>query len=776
VSENGTLRPSFHCICFVVLILTAGCRRAVPPQPAAEWFQPYRFDDEFQKAKVEASPVSSSALMADPLIWHNFLSENDITWDVLRGRVGYRKGDLILKGEGSTPVIMAPKQPLIEWSRYEAVEIRMLAEGGSEIKIKVGNDEYKRKIGPLREYNDYRFDVHIDEPGSRPLLVMPTDGLFDLVAIQSIRVVPRKANFDRAAGRSVVGKRDEYRSSLYVHSPSTMTFDVAVPKQGRLHFAMGITEEKSPILFRVALDSKDLYTKTVSNPDAWEDADVDLAEYGGKNVKLTFATTTKKAGTVGLWANPLLTTAAAKNRPNVLIYLIDTERPDHTSLYGYGRDTTPFLKKLGSQGLVFEDCQVQAPRTKQSTASLMTSLYSFTHGIIHDYDTIPKGSTTLAEQLRAAGYVTASIVANPFAGRITGLDRGFDYLEEWAVVQRFRTDAHDRGTDSEAVNKIAFPWLEQHKDEPFFLYAHSTDPHAPYRPPAGFEEKFANPAETAEFDRNYKSLGGANKYTGGTVISRAGARQAGINPDRFIRRAIDRYDGEILHNDASLEQLVTKLKELGILENTLVVVVSDHGEEFWEHGWTSHGHSLYQELTHGVFLMWNPKLISMPRRTHEPVQLIDVAPTVLDLLGLKIPDVVEGQSLAPLANGQPFHRRAPVMTSRFADPEAKKIGFVPENRIDAVALLDADWKFIYREKASEAGVNKLELYNRRGDRDEQKNVAKQNPQQVNLLLEQTTKWIEAQKQIRRLLGQGAKATINRQTLDQLRSLGYIGGN
>jgi arylsulfatase A-like enzyme len=90
----------------------------------------------------------------------------------------------------------------------------------------------------------------------------------------------------------------------------------------------------------------------------------------------------------------------------------------------------------------------------------------------------------------------------------------------------------------------------------------------------------------------------------------------------------------------NLEQLVGKLKQLGILNNTLIVVVSDHGEEFWEHGWTSHGHSLYQELTHGVFLMWNPKLIPSPRRIIEPVQLIDVAPTVLDLLGLKIPDVV----------------------------------------------------------------------------------------------------------------------------------------
>jgi arylsulfatase A-like enzyme len=758
--------------------LWAGCNKAPAPpaQSSARVFKPYRFDDELSAATVSASPVPSSALMADPILWQNFLSENDITWEVLRGRVGFRQGDLIVKGEGSTPVIMPPRKQYIDWTRYEAIEIRMLAEGGKEIKIKLGNNEYTQKIGPLREYVDYHFDVHVTDPLGRPLMVMPTDGLFDLVAIKWIKVIPRKADFTQPAGRETVGKREEYRSSLYVHSPSTITFEVAVPKQGRLHFGMGITEKKSPITFHVTVDAKDLlYTKTVADPDAWADADLDLSAYSGRNVKLTFATSTEKAGTVGLWANPLLTTQAPKTRPNVLIYLIDTERADHASLYGYARDTTPFMKKLGGQGLVFDDCQVQAPRTKQSTASLMTSLYSYTHGIVHDYDTIPKGSTTLAEQLRAAGYVTASIVANPFAGRITGLGRGFDYLEEWAVVQRYRTDAHDRGTDSEAVNKIAFPWLDQHKDEPFFLYAHATDPHAPYRPPAGFEEKFANSSETPEFDRNYKSLGGKIKYAGGTVVNRAGARQAGVDPDRFIRRAMDRYDGEILHNDSSLEQLVGKLKQLGVLDNTLIVVVSDHGEEFWEHGWTSHGHSLYQELTHAVFLMWNPKLIPVPRRISDPVQLIDLMPTVLDLLGVKIPDVVEGQSLAPFAKGQVFRRRSPVMTSRFADPEAKKIGFVPENRIDAIAFLDANWKLIYREKGDEAGVSKLELYDRRTDREETKNLAAQNPREVNQLLAEITKWTEAQKQIRKFLGQGAKANINRQTLEQLRSLGYIGG-
>lgn len=718
--------------------------------------------------------MRSSALMADPIIWHDFFSPKDVTWILLRGRIGYGHGDLLLKGEGNTPVILAPGQPVIDWSRYEAIEIRMLAEGGKEIKIKIDNYEDKQRLGPLGQYNDYRFNLHVEGPGVRPLAIMPTDSPFDKVAITSIRLVPRKADFPLTAGRQFIGKLEEYRNTIYVHSPSTLTFELPIPGDGRLHFGMGITEKNAPVTFRVTAGSKELYSKTVMDADIWEDADVDLSSYGGQNLKLTFETNADHQGGVALWANPLLTIKAAKNRPNVLIYMIDTLRADHTSLYGYARDTTPFLKKLGAQSLVFEDCQVQATWTKPSTASLLTSLYSYTHGIVQDHDTIPKGATTLAEQLRAAGYVTAGVVGNPFAGSITGLQRGFDYMSEWRVVQRHRTK-EDRSTDSEAVNKILFPWLERHRDEPFFVYAHTMDPHAPYRPPLGFEDKFANPAETPEFDRTCKRLEGAVRYGGGIVVNRSRCTHNGINADRFIQRARDRYDGEILHNDWSLEQLVGKLKQLGILDNTLIVVVSDHGEEFWEHGWTAHGHSLYEELTHGVLLMWNPKLIPTPRRITAPVQLIDVMPTVLDLASLKIPDIVQGQSLAPFANGRPFQRRGPVLTSRFAHPQAKFTAAIPENRIDTVALLDANWKLIYREQAKQVGMNKVELYDRRTDRTEAENVATQHPQEVGRMMTEIGKWLDAQKQIRSLLGRGAKASIDQQTVEKLRSLGYLGG-
>ncbi len=775
--ENSALRL-FSTLGFTGLLFLSGCGKAPAPPPVASApFKPYRFDDAFPaSATVTASSQRSSALVADPVIWHRFLSEKDITWNLLRGRMGFRDGDLVVKGEDNTPVILSPKQPPIAWRLYAAVEIRMLAEGGKQIKIKIGEHEFHQKLGTPGQYSTYRFDIGAHAPpDGQPLLIMPTDGLNDLAAIRSIELIPHKAEFPQPAGRQVVGKRDEYRGAIYAHSPSSLAYDISVPRGARLHFGLGVAERENPVTFRVLADSKEIYARTVADPDTWEDGGIDLAAYAGRKVRLDFQTAAGKPGAVGFWANPLLLAESPRAPTNVLVYMIDTLRADHSSLYGYARDTTPYLKKLGTQGLVFEDCTVQATWTKPSVASLLTSLYSYTHGIVRDDDTIPKGSVTLAGQLRSAGYVTASILANPLAGRISGLDRGFDYVSEWQVVARNLNDARDRATDSAAVNKVAFPWLERHRDEPFFLYAHATDPHAPYRPPAGFEEKFANPAESAEFDRDFRKLKQRALSRGGFAISRALCKQAGIDPDRFIRRAIDRYDAKILHNDASLEQLLGKLKELGILENTLVIVVSDHGEEFWEHGWTGHGQSLYQELAHGVLLLWNPKLLPVPRRIADPVQLIDVMPTVLGLLGLAIPDTVEGQSLAPFANGQPFQRRGLVVTSRFAHPYGQHDELDPENHIDSIALLDAAWKLVYREQGKSVGLNKVELYDRRADPADSKNVAAQNPQVLDTMLAALGNWTAAQKRIRGALGHGAAAAVDSQTLDQLRSLGYLGG-
>ncbi len=422
--------------------------------------------------------------------------------------MGFKKpGWLVVKGEGNTPVITPPSSPAIDWSLYEAIRVRMVSEGGTEIKLRLGDREMKQKLAPPMEWQVYRFDLPVVPSGFvRPLAIMPTDDLYAAVAIDFIELSPRKESLGPAAGATMIGKQDEYRSALFARAPGSIAFDVPVPA-GRpvLRFGLGVGG-KAPVTFRVLAGSEkaELFSRQVSDPDNWQDAEADLSAYAGRTTRLVLESA--GTGSVAFWANPVVTTLGPSSKPNVLLYVVCTLRPDHTSLYGYGRETTPYLKNLGASAAVFDDAVAQAPWTKASVPSILTSLNAYTHGLVNESDTIPSGAVTMAERLRAAGYTTASIVANPFAGRASGLERGFDYVMEYPVVQRHRTDAVDRGTDSAAINRAIMPWLERHRGEPLFLFVLSTDPHAPYRPPAEFEAKFANPAETEQFNRDYAKL------------------------------------------------------------------------------------------------------------------------------------------------------------------------------------------------------------------------------------------------------------------------------
>jgi choline-sulfatase len=778
-SHRPRLTLSVVCLC-VLSFITASCRTS-PPPPASKPAEPettwgiYRFDDQLGSARVSAPEAHSSIAIAEPLIWD--FKDKTVSWDLARGHLGFKPDQMIVKGDNATPVIVSPVNPPIDWSRYERIAIRMIAEGGDEIKIKLGDSEWQQPLAPRMEWQVYKFDLNLRESSfTRPMAIMPTNDLNAPVAIDYIELRPRKSRFETATGRSTVGKLEEYRNVIFARAPSSITYEVTIPRNAVLRFATGVASAK-PVTLRILAgpSNTELFSRSVRNPETWEDAEVDLSKYAGTNQKFTFQTESDTRDAVGLWANPLVVSKAPKSHPNILLYVVCTLRPDHMSLYGYGRDTTPFLSKLGASAVVFDDAQAQAPWTKPSVASLMTSMHAYAQKLVNDTDTIPKGAATLAEHLRAAGYVTASIVANPFAGRTSGLDRGFDYMFEYPVVQRNRTDAVDRGTDSAAINRAIMPWLERHRDEPFFLYVQSTDPHAPYRPPADDEARFANPSETKAFNSDYAKLRDIRAYGGGATVNLSEMRAKGVNVDAYIKRAKDRYDAEIAHNDKSIEQLINKLKTAGSLDNTLVIIASDHGEEFWEHGFGAHGHSLYSELIRAALLMWNPNLLPVPRRISEPVQLIDIMPTVLELVGVKPPDEIHGQSLAPLLRGQAFSRKAPVMASKLALPRAKVGGGVPENLTDTVAHVDHDWKLIYRAQAGRARLKRVELYDRRADRADRNDVAGQRQDIAARLEAYVVNWIDVQKQVRKQLGPGGTSKIDQQTLERLRSLGYVGG-
>jgi len=736
---------------------------------------PYRFDDRFASTATVDAPAARALLqLAEPITW-DFNSQT-VSWTAARGRIGFKPGQLMVQGQGSTPVIVSPANPPVDWSRYESITIRMIAEAGSEIKIRLGGREQAQKLGAAMQSKDYTFPLETEGHASftRPLAIMPTDDVNATVAIDSISLEPRASQFAKPAGVANIGKREDYRNVVFARAPSSITYDAPVPPGGVLRFAAGISS--APVTFRILVGTppKEIFSAVVRDPNIWDDQIVDLSAYSGSTRRIVFRTESAARDAVGFWANPLMIGTAPRRRPNILLYVVCTLRPDHTSLYGYSRKTTPFLDAFAASSTVFDDAVAQAPWTKPSVASLMTSVHAYTHGLVNDTDAIPPGAATLAGQLRQAGYTTASIVANPFAGRASGLDRGFNYMMEYPVVLRHRAEHLDRGTDSAAINRAIGPWLDEHAAEPFFLYVQSTDPHAPYRPPAEFEAKFARPGDTPAFDALYGRLRDIRAYGGGATVTREEIRSKGADPAAYIRQSVDRYDAEIAHNDRQIEQLIGKLKKLGVYDNTLIVIASDHGEEFWEHGFGAHGHSLYNELIRSVLLIRTPGQ-QAGRRVAEPVQLIDVMPTILELAGAAAAPTMQGQSLAPLLKGQPFRRAAPAFSSKLALPRARPGGGVPENLTDTIALVGKEWKLLYRTQPDRAGLRQMELYDRRADPGETVDLSSRRSPVAARLKDEIVRWIGAQNQIRKLLGPAGQSKLDPQTIERLRSLGYLGG-
>ena len=742
--------------------------------------QTYRFDDNFaSKATVNAPPAAGVLRLGEPVTWD--FNDQTITWTAARGRIGFKPGQLVVQGQGSTPVLVSPANPAVDWSRYDSLVIRMMADGGGAIKIKLGEQEFKQTLGPPMQWHDYRFSLEFEQASfTRPLAIMPTDDVKATVAIDSIALVPRESPFNRPAGVANVGKREEYRNALFARAPSSIAYDAPVPPHAVLHFGAGVSSP-SPVTFRILIGSpaKEVFSVTVRDPQVWQDMVVDLSRHAAASQRIVFRTESASPDAVGFWANPLLLGKAPQTRPNVLLYVVCTLRPDHTSLYGYARDTTPFLKKLGASSVVFEDATGQAPWTKPSVASLMTSLHAYSHGLVNDTDTIPAGASTLAGQLRKAGYSTASIVANPFAGRTSGLQRGFDTIMEYPVVQRHRTDSVDRGTDSAAINRAILPWLDEHAAEPFFLYVQSTDPHAPYRPPPEFEAKFANPAETTLVDSLYAKLRDIRAYGGGATVTRDEMRSKGVDPEPYIKQVVDRYDAEIAHNDRQIELLLDRLKKLGVFDNSVVVIASDHGEEFWEHNQLFHGQSVYGELNQVpmVYRWPNSPDVNKGVMIDQQVQNLDIMPTILELAGIQGPTNMQGRSLVSLLNGTGVAtwQEQPAITQTMVDTDPPP-GSASSNKVAKphIGIIDHGWKLVRKEVDPEA---QQELYEHPIDNLNLTNVIKSEgpASRVKALAGTLETWKSRARAAQLASDETMTQQMSSEELRRLRALGYVGG-
>jgi arylsulfatase A-like enzyme len=309
---------------------------------------------------------------------------------------------------------------------------------------------------------------------------------------------------------------------------------------------------------------------------------------------------------------------------NLVLIVVDTLRLDHLAAYGYERETAPAFTRLASEGVLWNGISPTS-WTKPATASILTGLHPVHHQAFGSADALPEASQTLAERLRARGYNTFGITANGWLSRTAGFAQGFSPY--YSMLDDF-----GRGpfSTAEELNSKLLPRLRT-LQPPFFLYVHYLDPHAPYDPPRDY--------------RGRPLSGRLAARKGGIGILELRMSETLARPRELVEDAIDLYDGEIRRADDAIDSLLGELLRLGLADGTLTVVTSDHGEEMQEHGRMGHGQTLYEEVVRVPLLMHAPGVLPAGAR-FGTASLLDIVPTVLELLRQPLAGELDGISLA----------------------------------------------------------------------------------------------------------------------------------
>jgi arylsulfatase len=738
-------------------------------------------------------------------------------WEAGPGVTGLTIRDGRLVGKSTTDF------PLLHFERtsgldsldlLHSIEVRMRVSAGGQAlfntaepeKINLQEQVMQARGSPFAlivpivagsEMQTYTFVVPVAASATqlRHLLFRPTDTANATFEIESVRFVFRKEHLAGIpSGVAWQGLKEIYRESVAARAPETVAFTVTLPERPWLDLAVG-TIEDAPVTFRVnvALDgaasgeARLVLEHTVTTPHRWESRPIDLASFAGRSVRLSLTLASAEDGALGFWGTPTIrnrassasSTSRAASRPprGVILIQADTLRRDHLDFYGYDRKTSPNLSQLVAEGVRFDNFVAQATWTKVSSTSMMTSLYPTSHGVADFHDRLPAAANTIAESYRAAGYATASFASVLFTGQFTNLHQGFEELHEDGSIS---TPGSSK-TAREYVDRLQ-TWLERHRDGPFFAFLHVFDPHDPYEPYRPYDSLWADPSHKEEHDRQAKEVRKFIKEPLRQLFgmpSRDELIEAKFDPDAYVKHDRDWYDGSIRAMDKEVGRLFETLRRLGLDQDTLVVFLSDHGEEFHDHGRMFHGQSVYGELTRvPLFLHW-PAALPKGKVVGEVVQSLDVMPTVLQASGLPLPVGIQGQSLMPLlsdagngdqSNGGGWRPRPAV--SEKAKTSTASVGAPPPNDTESFAITDGQWKLI-RHTIRPRGGPEFELYDFIKDPLDKTDVAAQHPDVVSRLSKALDGWKEMATAARLKPDTEGLKNLSPEQLQRLRSLGYI---
>jgi arylsulfatase A-like enzyme len=523
-----------------------------------------------------------------------------------------------------------------------------------------------------------------------------------------------------------------------------------VPHLSRLEFAFGILEEavfQGPVRFLVSACEQDVCTllfEEVLDPElegraSWQERSVSLSPVWGQTLALKFEAVPERVDAMSLpvWANPtVVTEPEAPTGPNVILLSIDTLRRDHLSAYGYERETTPYISDhLAANGAVFENLVSEAATTEPSHMTLFTSLPALVHGMTSPGVKLGVPAMTLAEAFRDQGYETGAFAEGgpltPELGFGIGFDRWMELASDYFFFPKGNVDR---------VFAQAWDWIVLRRDRPFFLFLHTFQVHFPLTPPRAYRDYFLDGDDDHELSEESMKIA--------------------------------RYDQEIRYVDDELAKLWTRLEDRGLTQNTILVLLSDHGDEFWEHGERGHGSLPYEEVLNVPLIFVGPT-VTKGLRSREPLHHVDIMPTILELAGIPVPQDVLGRSFADSVRGREAGGAS-------ASRVRTSVAWALPDGISAPAFVVRDERFKVIRYERE-GETLFECFDLEKDPGEQVNLCIEGPtDDVAKLLSSLTDYEVEMKAKRTSLSgvrddwaEAEKTLLAPEQEAQLRALGYI---
>ena len=376
-------------------------------------------------------------------------------------------------------------------------------------------------------------------------------------------------------------------------------------------------------------------------------------------------------------ASRTLSGKSTTEKPNIIFYVIDGAAAEFMSVYGYERRTTPYLERLAAEGAVFENAYSNSSRTKVSVPSFMTSLHSSVMGGSRSgSDPLPLQAVTMAERMHRAGYITEVLTSNPYCGRMNGLDRGVDIIRD-----TWRTNERPSSAD---LHGEFWRLREAFPGEPYWVHFQPTDVHQPWLATAVSARRSSRPRDRLAFGDMLEKIiwDPARSYE-------ESIEESGVDRGLFFETTRQLYDKGMACQDRAIGKLVEGLKKRGDWENTLFIVAADHGHvaaglpllDPKAPRWDAPLFAAQKSRIPMIYV-W-PGKIAPGQRFAQPVSMIDMLPTILDLAGLPGPKVVQGQSLAPLLLGKSGWRQRPVVFDEFEVDDGHLFG--------SIEVIDGRW-------------------------------------------------------------------------------------